>query len=509
MAPTGPPGDDQDSWPEILGGFPRHLTRDLLQQEQDSRSRKRVFAGWLFGLALALVALAFPQERLVGPAFAEVFERPAIWNLWERVHGTFAGLLGLRAEQLRFVTSALAYGACVPAALALGRRLGCPFALSVAASAVVLAAPGAWIAGTTPGVGSAALLLLLLLMSELWRPGERRPWRLLLLWAGLALLDDGLLLLWPALFLACRRPDGLGGERRRPARFWWLAGLAVVALVTAVELSTWDPVPMPSRMELDGGRLALDARVLQRLASALPGLGLALAGLASLAFLRRDPSEEPPPRWLWAWAGFPLLFLALHSALGWDAACLWLLPVALLGLLDLFARLDAGPAPLLAVGGLALQLAFVVAANLHLDRTDPAREWREHAREFLRPKDVLITGHAEHSYLASHRWGLRSVVLRAAEPEAPDPARVEGVYADEAARTNLRVKTQDAWAWADEGIEAHALGFGVVLDRPFREPSDGIAQVIEEALEERVEHFVLRVPPIPGEGRNPRGPGYP
>lgn len=486
-----PPEDGQDSLPEILGGFPRHLTTQLIEEEEGHRGRREGVAGWLLGIGLALIAMTFPQERLVGEAFGEAFEHSPLWALWERLHRWVAQPIGMRAEQLRFVSAALAYGACLPAALGLARKLGCPFGFALVGSLIALLSPTAWLAGTTPGMSSAALLLALLVMRELWRSCQPSLWRLSLAWGLMVGLQASAFLLWPALLFAGLFRIEEPVARRKWIRYWIVAGLAVLALAIGSHLGNWDPVPMPSRLDLDGGLWQVDGDFWKRLLGMIPGLGVAFLGLASLWFLKRNESELPPPGWLGLWALVPVLWLLAGSALAWDASYHWLLPVALVGLFDILSRFDGGPAPGLAAGGLIIQVCVLLAGLFLIQQGDQQREWREYARQFLEEGDVVITGEPEHAYLVSHRWGQMSVVLRAADLEQPDPEFVEGVYCDELGQTNLRVKTQDFAAWAAEGLEAHGLGFRVILDRPFPDPSEGIAGLIDEELTRIVEFHTL------------------
>jgi hypothetical protein len=488
------PEEGQDSLPEILGGFPRHLTTQLIEEGEDSQHRREMISSWVLGLALALLALTYPQERLLGEAFGEVFERGAFWTPWQRVHQFLAQLLDVHAEQLRFVSSALAFGACLPVALSIARRFGCSFGLSLVGCTITLLSPTAWLAGTTPGLAAPALLLMLLLMREMWRECGPSPARCLVVWGVLIAFQPTMVLLWPALLLACLFTQEESARRKRTCLIWSLGGLLALGAMTTIGLADWDPQPMPSRLDLDGTRWSLDPRVWPRLAGLVPGLGLSAVGLASLWLLRRNESELPPPRWLLLWALLPALGLLPNSALGWDASYQWLLPIALVGWFDLLARLEVDGGRLLGAAGLLAQATLLIGLISYAQNSDPLARWRSHAHQFLEPGDVVITGHAEHAYLVSHRWGQMSVVLGAAEKESPDPEFVEGVYCNERSDTNLRVKTQHAHAWAAEGLEAHGLGFRVILDRPFPDHSEGIASVIDSRLAEIVEYHSLVVP---------------
>jgi len=348
-------------------------------------------------------------------------------------------------------------------------------------------APTAWLAGTTPGMASISLMLSLVLMRALLEPPDRARWVCLGLWGLMVGTQVSALLLWPAVTLACLPSREQARVRINSGRACGLAGIGVLALVVGMNMAEWDPVPLPTDLDFSATRWSIDSRAWVRLGAMLPGLGLAVAGLAGLCLVRRAPSELPARRWLMVWCAVPAPFLLLNSTLTWDASYHWLLPVALLGVSNVLARPDRAQAIALGGGALFAQVALLFALQHHVTSTDPLTHWRETTRDFIEPIDTVITGDARHAYLASHRWGLRSVILRATNPDDPSTQFVDGVYTDPAGQTNLRVKTQNVAAWADEGVEARGFGFRPVLDRPFPAPSKGISDALERELRERVE----------------------
>ncbi|MFT4542788.1 MAG: hypothetical protein ACI835_005257 [Planctomycetota bacterium] len=390
-----PQDEGKDTIPDILGGFPRHLTTELIEEREGLLAGREVLAGWIIGIALALLALALPQERLIGNAFAAPFEQGLAWGIWISAGEGLGNLLGLHGEQGRFILAALAYGACLPVALGLARRLGCPFGLALIANSILLFTPTAWLAATTPGLGSLSLLLLLGLMRQLWDPDARNPWICLSIWGLLTCSQYSALLLLPAVLWACVEFEE--NPKRKPL----IIGIGIIA----------SGVFIKSFSDLPAGHGFLDEVLWMRFAGLLPGIGFALAGLASLWLLKRNESELPPPRWLLVWSLLPLAFLSLSSSLAWDASYLWLLPVALIGIFDVLARSDLSTAIPLGLGTLVAQLALLFGFQSYAANTDPLTDWRASASEFLEPGDIFLSADQAHSYLAAERWGLETVPL--------------------------------------------------------------------------------------------------
>ena len=404
----------------------------------------------------------------------------------------------MQGERVRFIVAALAYGACLPHAASLARRAGCGPGIALAAASVVLFAPSAWLTGTTPGMASIGLLGALVLLGRLWTAdtdgSSSGIWMTLAVWSVCVGAQVSTLLLWPAIALASRRSlgareDGVAGRRPvRPQvrRAVGAGGGIVLALVLGTRLAEWDPVPLPAELHLAARLFELDVDAWRRLAAVSPGVGVALYGVA-LLFARRA-SDDRRTHWLLAWCVVPVLYLLLRSTLTWDASYHWLLPVACAGFGQHVGRLGPKSAATLVTCALAAQLGLLVAFQRQVTATDPLAEWRTRTRAFIEPIDTIITGHVGHAYLASHRWGLRSVILRASDPERPSTDSVDGVYINPAGASNLRVKTQDVAAWAQEGVEARGFGFRPVLDRPFPGPSRAISEVLERELDARVDH---------------------
>ncbi len=418
-----PPAEGQDSWQEVLGGFPRHLTTELIDEESAQRARREHIGGWVLGLALALFALALPQERLPWNLVGEELAgRSLLHDLWQQLLPRFAEKLGVTSELLALFFSAICYGACLPLALSFGRRLGIAFAPTLLASCLVIFSPAAWLAGTSPGLGSFALLVGLLLMRELWRDGSLRPALVALFWAAGAWVHSGLLLCLEGL-LGSIRSRAPGAAANRLTRLLRLAVLLVFGVGAFLALQAREllsgGVGAESWMQsilraylpaLSGSQSLLDSLgSLPRALLDLPiFLGLVVIGLAALLLLKREEAEEKPPAWLWVWIGLPLLLLFVWSPMhpGDPAVWIWLLPPGLVACLDLIARQDPRPAVLGAALALALQLGVLAGVLQHRTQTDPLADWRASATEAFDPSDWILTADPAHHYLLGQRWGV-------------------------------------------------------------------------------------------------------
>jgi hypothetical protein len=365
--------------------------------EEDDRTGRPTLAGWLLGAGLAALALAFPQERLIGQ--------------FDSVTGAFhlalrAGIeqiTSLRAEQAGFVLSAICYGACLPVTLSIARRLEFPFAVSLLASLVVLLSPVAWVAGTSPGPAALGLLLGLLLLGFLWQ--RERPVLGLVLGSWCLAVSCAPVSIWllPALAWAVT-PGGKGDPRRwRATAIVVGVGLAWLAALLLTESDSGTPGLLTKAIFGGSGGWG---QILAFGAGLLPGLGLAALAAASLFLLRRHESEAPPPRWLLLWCVLPLVVATLGGSPTWQIPYLWILPPALIGALDLLARADERRLVPVALGTVAAQLAILLGALLILSSTDPLAPWRENAREALEPGDLVFTTRGDHAYLLRERWGL-------------------------------------------------------------------------------------------------------
>ena len=415
------PEEDQDTVQDLLGGFPRHLTTRLIDQGKSDRGHREVLAGWVIGLGLAVLALAFPLERLL---FEERELPVRLLTSWV---GQVVSLNDVGLFALRTALAALAYGACLPVMLSIGRRAGFPMGLNLVVSLGLLLSPAAWMAGTTVEAASVGLLFSLLAFASLWRtpnPGILPA----LLWLGLATACSPVYLwLLPPVAMAASKTDG---ESR--GRLW--RGVASVVGGVALAFALRGLLPL-----LGGGDSHLTAIeemkrglgtlvrefseshsgpgvVLTWGVGLLPGLGLALAGVLSLFVLKRNESEEAPPRWLLWWCVLPLAITALLSAPETRVPYLWLLGPALVGCLDLLGRRDADSLPLICGVALVLQIGVLTGVLAVSAATDPLSAWRAMARERLNPDDLVFTDDPQHLRILKERWGVEA---RLAKPDGP------------------------------------------------------------------------------------------
>lgn len=344
-----PPEDELDTAQEILGGFPRHLTQQMIAQ-RGRRSAARSGGGVLaLGLGLTLLALAFPDESLSRRELAILDSEPGARFT------PFRGLVSLvhtlgpwSFEQAAFLLSAMLHGACLPLMVRLGKIVGVSRGVATGVALAILLTPAGWDAATSPGPLALELFVATGLFAALWKLRER---------------DDG--------------------RARLTAGAW---GLGLVAVMI-------EPVR--------GGRLALPD--LQETLWALGGLGPAWVCIAALVLHPREESEERPPKWLLAFGLAPWA-LGWIAHMGGEPQVIHLLPLAALGGFDLFGRradeLVGWELP-------ATVLATVALTALVLPlRPDPLQAWRESARRVLDPTDILITTDRDHAYLARERWRL-------------------------------------------------------------------------------------------------------
>ncbi len=479
-----PPEDGQDTLQEVLGGFPRHLTTQLIEEGEERRSHREVLGGLVLGLALAAFALAFPQLRLIGQQVEHMDPAdplvPFVIDVLRRITVVH---LGMMPEQIGFVIAALAYGACLPVGLGVARRQGLGFGLALVGTLAVLLSPVAWVAGTTPGPEALALLFLFLALDALWGGEGARPLMAACYWVFAAACQPALVWLLPAVVVA-----GLRGQEKRFELGFSLPLIGgVLFLIFAMPLGVtleWselaDRVSRSVRFGGSGGWF--EAGVW--LVGLLPGLGLSLVALASLFFLKRDASEERPPRWLALWCGLPLLALTLSGSPTWSIPYLWLLPPALIGACDLLARRAEG----FALGSSALvlsgQATAIFGVSLVLGSTDPQASWRDQARTVLQEEDLVVTADAGHAYLIASRWGLTCLLLQ--DPGIPG-AKIGHVLLSpegESPRSSDHQQSLRHLPW--EAGAPHAddsMSTRVVLDRGFpaglaeheREIADGLA----------------------------------
>jgi hypothetical protein len=412
----------------VLGGFPRHLTTDLIDEESAHRARREQIGGWVLGVALALFALALPQERLHWSLEADGSNGLSLLGqLWHAALQQLGDAAGTPSELLALSFSAICYGACLPLALSFGRRLGIPFVLTLLASSLVLFSPAAWICATSPGLGSLALFVGLLLMRELWRDGEFRPGLVTLLWSTGAFLHGGLLLSLEAVLgsIRSRAPGEAANRLTRLLRSavilvfllgTWVLVQAIGAVQNGGLADTWSHAFLAAYLPglTDLGALLDHVRAAPRLLLDLPiYIGFLVIGLAGLLLVKREEAEQPPPRWLWVWIGLPLVLSPIwsHMHAGDASLWLWLLPPALVACLDLTARQDPKPAILGAGIVLALQLGLLAGVLRHRAQTDPLADWRDSATLALNPDDWVVTDVPAHRYLLRERWDVDCMLV--------------------------------------------------------------------------------------------------
>ena len=419
-----PPEEGEDTLADVLGGFPRHLTTQLLDEEVERGRGRRRLATWALTCALGLFALALPQPRLfLEGALAGSPAGPAPGWSADLVGGPLGGWLGMHlAHQAALVASALALALCLPASLSIAARSGAPWGQQLAMGMIVVLAPAAWLGGTGDRIGAGFLLAQLLLFRAVWNggPGARRG--ALVLWALGALAWPVLLWQLPAVLMGTAEPAEPVRLRWRRALLAGATALVPVALGHAAALLGGSD--LLGRLLLDGppGEPLVWTAPLAWVGTSLAGLGLATLGLAALVLVRREESEEAPPLWLLAWCAVPLVAACLGPLGPMELTPLVFLPVALLGALDLVARQDPAPGSWLA-GGLGVgQAALLLGALGALDADDPDRAWRERARQELEPDDLVISDSEAHRAELLRRWNLEVVAPAEASTAALEAA---------------------------------------------------------------------------------------
>jgi len=372
-----------------------HSAAELIPpQVPESSPARRLVAGWVLGAGLAALALAFPQERLIGQQVSRELDA------WGGIPDPSAWLLERGGESVAFVVAALAYGACLPVCLSIARRAEHSLAVSLAASFAVLLSPVAWLAGTTPGPAALGLLASLLLLRSIWMRERPSILAVTALWCAAGWCTPVAVWLLPAVAWAV----GAAGEDRPRGR---VAGLAVLGLGVLFAVPIVLTSPTFARAAIFGGSGGW-GQIVAWSFGWLPALGVAGVATAALFLLKRHESEERPPRWILVWCLLPLAAVALGGSPTWELPYLWILPPALIAGLDVLARIEGRLAALVAPGAIAVQVALLLGVVAFLARTDPLAEWREVATETLEPSDVVLTTRGDHDYLLWRRWGLRT-----------------------------------------------------------------------------------------------------
>lgn len=456
-APSGaqPPTEGTGPSGEL---FPREELAEEVGRHLDAEDRRQALAPWVLALAVGLLALGLPTERLWGPM-------RLVTDAAEggRSVGVLAALLRLLAQSealtiesaARLVT-ALCAGLTIPAMRSLLATIGFPGPLCWAGTALALFTPLTLLGATSPVELAPSILGATLLARELFRlrsgMGPRAQWRVSSTLLLAVLLDPANLLLLPAGALAVAR---LAGRRGVPR---WAPGASLVAVLA------WCVWILLGAGEDPGGR-AVDALFTSMLAGASGpsasgllawliwapiALGVGWIGLASLLMGRRSPEESPPPRWVAAWCAMALVpVLGGHPGQG--PALGLLVPIGAVGLADHLLRIEdadraRGRARIL-VGS---QVLLGVLALVVLRVTDPVRPWAERARRVLEPSDVVIATDPAHLYWLRHRFLLEARDPRR-EHEPGPTGRPEG-------RLVLDDPLPDGLARPADAVDLSALG---------------------------------------------------
>ncbi len=393
-----------------------HSAAKLIPAEApESSPRRRLVAGWVLGAGLAALALAFPQERVFGQqvARAELFSGSIANVAHQALSSLVIWITELGPEAAGFVVAALAYGACLPVCLSIARRAEHGLGVSLATSVAVLLSPVAWVAGTTPGPAALGALVSLLLLREVW--SKRRPaiFNVVLVWCAAVWCAPVNAWLLPAVAWA------VGNSREEPRR-GRVAALAVLGFGLA-GLGLLLPLTEGLAREAIFGGSSGWGQIIAWGMGLLPGLGLAALAAASLFLLRRHESEARPPRWLQLWCLLPLFAVALGGSPTWEIPYLWLVPPALIGGLDLLARLEERVIARFSAAAVGAQGAILLGVLSIFSSTDPLAGWRKNASETLEPGDLVFTTRADHAYLLRERWGLETQRVDETDPSATDP----------------------------------------------------------------------------------------
>jgi hypothetical protein len=481
--PTGDPlraeDAEGDTAAELVGGFPRHTTRDLVESREDQLRFRLPLAGLALAAGVTLCALGLPTERLAGPGPALIDSLAS--GGWSSSRALYLPLAQLAdalprvgAEPAGFLLSALALGALAALVWRLGRQLEAAPEARWLTALVVLGTPLLWTAGTSPGPEILGALGALYVFSALLGSGRARALRAGLGWgfaAGMA-----------PLYLWCLPAAAWGFARGRSAGRavslgmswaigWALAWLALTA--AAKHFAGSDPrgwldlARALGRDALAGGGGPQDA---SWLLGAFPALGVSLLGLCGL-FLR-GPDGERAPAWVLAWCLTPALGLGLSGRVDWELSWLWMPGPLALGWYRLLA---ARPRWTGRAATLALAAAALLSVGLNrawLRASDPETPWRALVEGEVRRGDILLTTSATHQHLAARRYGLRSF-------EIHQTARLSRSYRAEALAALVR-----------RIAPAHAAGSRVLIDRPLEADERELLELVSE-LERHVRIDVL------------------
>ncbi|MCA8978809.1 MAG: hypothetical protein KDC14_02190, partial [Planctomycetes bacterium] len=225
--------DERDTAAELVGGFPRHATRDLVEAREERLRRRLPLAGLLLASGTALCALGLPTERLLGPG-PDLIDALATGG-WGSSRGLYLPLAqlvdalpGVGAERAGFLLSALALGALAYQLWNLGRALEASPAARWLCCLPLLTAPVVWTAGTYPGPAVLGSLGAIYAFTALVTPGRHRGLRAGVGWCFAA--GTAPLYLWCLPAAAWGLARGRGGGRGLLAGIAWAAGWALVWL---------------------------------------------------------------------------------------------------------------------------------------------------------------------------------------------------------------------------------------------------------------------------------------
>ena len=410
--------------------YPREELAALVGRAQRTARLRSRLQVWTLALGLALLVLGLSSERLWG-----AMELPSM------VAGKGGGLsyglvfplavslrgFGVGAEQACFLLSALAYGLCLPALVALLGSIGFRRGVALWAALTTLLSGLAWLGATQPGDLAAGVLGATLLMATLFNVAERIPggylWRVSLAFFLAFLLRPENLLLFPAAAWALT-------QHRTSHRLGGGTGALVFSMLMAVCL--WillDPTAEESSVQhlldsvLAGREGGLD-QLPHWLLGLLGGLGVGCLGLYGLLFGRRLPQEAPPPSWVVPWC---LVVLAPMVAGRVDSGPTggFLLPAAAVGLADWLSRREQSPVGL-GMGSVLLlpQALVLLGVASTFARADPLGEWRPALGEKLQTTDRVLSADPQRRYLAGVRWDLELVPWPVAQDAEPKEGRV-------------------------------------------------------------------------------------
>ena len=374
-------GKVSDNPIEVAGGFPRHLTQELLEEESEREERKRWLAPWFLGAAYTLFALAFPIERVIGnfPIKAEAGES-LWWSLLESNGGESTG----------FLISALCAGLFLPLMTHALAATGLPRNSSLISACCVSISPLLVHAATLPGPESAACLVSLI---AFWAAAPHEVGRVrtsiaIALGVAAILLDPGGLLIMPALLM---RHFSMGPSLRSRSAF---SGFAWCCASVYMILPIWGFI-------FADAPLSRDSRVVQwAIFPGVIGLGLSLLFTAGLFKKRPNSMAEDAPGWLrlWLLGGIAALFFP-------NASGICLAPVAAFAIADFLARGTPKPRAISTVL-ITAQLILCVAAVQKVREKDPHAAWRRVFQEMVQEGDRLISNNPHHRYLSRIRWGV-------------------------------------------------------------------------------------------------------